>query len=345
MLEVDGGQGEAGGQILRTGLALAAVTGQPTRFTNLRANRPEPGLKAQHAAVTQAFARATGGKVEGATLGSRELTFEPGPLQGGELHVDIGTAGSIPLFLQALLPAMAAGQAFWRVTVTGGTDGKWAPSWDYFARVHVNTLERLGWRPKVKLQRRGFFPRGGGGAIVEAGPWTPKGFDLQPTGKPWRIGGRVALSNLPDHVGARIRTAALETLARSGQAPAEVDVVGNPALDPGVVVTLWADDGACLLGADALGEKGVPSEAVGQRVAESLLQELAHPGAVDIPGADQLMAYAALATARGGAPSGYAVREVSPHMRTNAAVIEQFLPVRIAFPTVGQGVQVRVAPR
>lgn len=329
MLAIDGSRGEGGGQVLRTSLALAAITRQPCRVTAIRANRPEPGLKAQHAAVAKAFAEVTGGHVEGAEVGSRELTFEPGPMRGGELAVAIGTAGSIPLFLQALLPALARSGAFWRVTVTGGSDGKWAPTWDYFARVHVNTLERLGWRPRAKLQRRGWFPRGGGGAILECGPWEPRPFQLHRTGKPWRVGGRVAMSHLPDHVAARVRTSALEALSAAGHDKAELDVTSSPALDAGVAVALWADDGACLLGADALGEKGVPSEEVGRAAAEALLAEVGSGASVDAHGGDQLMVYAALAAAHG--PCSFDVREATSHMRTNAGVIEAFLPVRFTF--------------
>lgn len=331
VLELDGSQGEGGGQILRSGLALAALTKQGVRVTQVRANRPEPGLRAQHVAVANAFARVTGGKVEGAQVGSPTLSFEPGALQGGELNVDIGTAGNIPLFLQALLPALARSGHAWRITVTGGTDGRWAPTWDYFARVHVNTLERLGWRPRVKLLRRGWYPRGGGGAVLECLPWEPKPFALERTGAAWRVGGRVALSNLPDHVGARVRTSALEAVARAGL-KGEVDLTGTPSLDAGVAIALWADDGRCLLGADALGEKGVPSEQVGASAGEALAREVAGGGSVDERGGDQLLLYAALAAERG--PCSYKVRAVSSHLRTNAEVVEQFLPVKVRFDQV-----------
>lgn len=326
MLELDGGEGEGGGQTLRTALALSALTRQPFRMVRVRARRPEPGLKAQHAAVARAFAELTHGKAEGAAVGSSTLAFEPGAQRGGELHVDIGTAGNIPLFLQALLPMLAGSDASWRITVTGGTDGAWAPTWDYFTRVHVNTLERLGWRPRAKLVRRGWYPRGGGGAVVEAGPWTPRPFRLARSGRPFQVAGRIALSNLPDHVGARVRASALERLARAGFAGAQLDVTGSPALDAGVAVALWADDGQALLGADALGERGKPSEEVGREAADGLLREIEGGGSVDAHGSDMLMAYAALAP-----PSTYTMRELTDHARTNAQTIERFLPVRFEF--------------
>jgi RNA 3'-phosphate cyclase len=343
VLELDGARGEGGGQVLRTALACSAITRQPFRITNLRANRPEPGLRPQHVAVAQAFASLTGGRVAGAEVGAMTLAFEPGPMAGGELRADIGTAGSIPLFVQALLPALARSGSFWRISVTGGTDGKWAPPFDYLARVHVDTLERLGWRPRVKLVRRGWYPRGGGAAVLEAGPWDPKPFALERTGEPFRLQGRVAMSNLPDHVGARVRTSALERLAEDGFTKAEIDVTGMPALDAGVAVTLWADDGRCRLGASALGERGVPSEQVGRAAADDLLAELRGGGSVDARAADQLMIYAALAAAQG--PCTYTTREATPHARTNAEVLASFLPVSIAFAPAAGAVRVTARPR
>jgi RNA 3'-terminal phosphate cyclase (ATP) len=41
MITIDGSQGEGGGQILRTSLALSLVTGQPFRMERVRARAPE----------------------------------------------------------------------------------------------------------------------------------------------------------------------------------------------------------------------------------------------------------------------------------------------------------------
>jgi RNA 3'-terminal phosphate cyclase (ATP) len=75
MLELDGAQGEGGGQVLRTALTLAMITGRPFRIVNIRANRPKPGLMRQHLVAVQAAVQVCGADVSSAAVGARELEF------------------------------------------------------------------------------------------------------------------------------------------------------------------------------------------------------------------------------------------------------------------------------
>jgi len=54
MIVIDGAAGEGGGQVLRTALALAMITGQPFRIERIRAGRPRPGLMRQHLTAVMA---------------------------------------------------------------------------------------------------------------------------------------------------------------------------------------------------------------------------------------------------------------------------------------------------
>src|SRR5215207_192700 len=121
MIEIDGSEGEGGGQILRSSLSLAICTQQPFRITNIRANRDRPGLMRQHLTAVKAAAQICEALVDGAELGSRALTFKPGRLAAGDYSFAIGTAGSSTLVFQTVLTPllMATGES--RVRITGGT--------------------------------------------------------------------------------------------------------------------------------------------------------------------------------------------------------------------------------
>src|SRR5437879_10525908 len=167
MIEVDGGRGEGGGQLLRMALALSALTDTPVRVARIRAGRPTPGLAAQHVTAINAVAGLCEAEVTGVSVGASSIEFRPGKLAAGRFSFDVGTAGSTTLVLQALLPVAAAAPGAVRVRLIGGTDVRWSPPIDYFNRVFLPLLRRLGARADVEVLRRGDYPPGGG--IVEGG--------------------------------------------------------------------------------------------------------------------------------------------------------------------------------
>src|SRR4029077_13049807 len=105
-VHIDGSQGEGGGQIIRSAIALALVTGRPVTIDKIRAGREKPGLRRQHLTAVKAAAEICGGSVSGAEIGSRSLSFKPRQVSGGEYHFEIGSAGSTTLVAQTLLPAL-----------------------------------------------------------------------------------------------------------------------------------------------------------------------------------------------------------------------------------------------
>jgi RNA 3'-terminal phosphate cyclase len=171
MVHVDGSEGEGGGQVVRTAVALAALTGRACRVTAIRAGRKRPGLAAQHLAGIRGAASLSAGQLEGAERGSGEIVFRPGPLPGSEHHVEVGTAGAISLVLQVLVPIALGSDTPTRLTVTGGTDVAWSPPLDYLEQVHFEWLRRLGADIRLAVKTRGFYPRGGGRVVVRVQPW------------------------------------------------------------------------------------------------------------------------------------------------------------------------------
>lgn len=317
---IDGSEGEGGGQVLRVAVALSAATGIPVRVTHVRANRKNPGLRAQHAAAVAALARLTDATVEGLDIGSREISFTPSRPPGGKVQVDVGTAGSVTLVLQAVLGALsvpAAGPA--KVTVTGGTDVIMAPSWDYFAHVLVPTLGRVGMDMDMECQRRGFYPRGGGKVVVNTegteGPLDPilPRRTREPT-----VHGTIVWSGLPDHIPRRIDHAIRKELV-----DVEVDRIRKKHVEadsPGVVATLWAEMGEAVVGTSMVGRRGLPSERIGEEMARELRADIEAGATADVHLLDQLVVHSHLA--RPG--SSQVAREVSEHARTAMAIAARF---------------------
>lgn len=322
MVRIDGSMGEGGGQVLRIAVALAAATGTPVRITDIRARRKNPGLRAQHMAAVQAVATLTDARVEGLSLGSRELTFEPRRSPSGDVRVDVGTAGSVALVLQAVMGALSAPRAGpAEVRITGGTDVIMAPSWDYLANVLAPALARMGMDMELSCERRGFFPRGGGRVTLSMdereGPLGP--YNPEATGGA-RVEGTVVYSGLPDHIPQRIDHAMRKELV--GLDVGRVRKKHVEADCPGVVATLWADLGEAVVGTSMVGRRGLPSEQIGRDLAEELRADIEAGATADVHLADQLVVHGAMA--RGD--SVVSALEQSPHAKTAIEVSRTFLP-------------------
>lgn len=335
LVVIDGTAG--GGQMLRNAVALSAVSGRPVRVVNIRGARPRPGLRPQHLTAVKVAAEACGATLAGAEIGSQEIEFRPGAIVAGrEWRIDVGTAGSLTLVLQCLLPALAHAQGDSRVTLIGGTDVPFAPPIDYLREVFAPALAELGPRVEVWLERRGFYPKGGGeievavgappGGAVDASPglapvsWTERG-------APKRFQGRSYSLGLPGHIAERMREAAMEVLREAGCGEAEIEVeVVERGRSEGCGIALWAEfEGGRRLGGSALGRRGKRAEEVGREAAEGLLTELEGGGAVDGHLADQLVVWLALVRGR----SEFTTSRVTEHLRLAAEVAEAMVGCRV----------------
>jgi RNA 3'-terminal phosphate cyclase (GTP) len=326
MITIDGSTGEGGGQILRTSVAMSAVTGKEFRIENVRANREKPGIRPQHLNAIESVARLCDAETRGLSVGSLELEFFPGRIKGGRFSLNIGTAGSITLVLQALMiPAMFAEKEV-KVAITGGTDVRWSPPIDYLRFVTLPVLERFGYRAEIDLVRRGYYPSGGG--VVEA--------VIEPVEKMDRIelteqGGLMALNGIShchyDLEKAKVarrqarsaRPLLYNKLSNMGfEGDIGIEQEHSNALSYGSGITLWLETENSRLGACSLGERGKKAELVGTEAAEALIMELDSGAPLDRHMADQIVPYLALT---GGSVR---VSEITEHARTNVGIVNEF---------------------
>jgi RNA 3'-terminal phosphate cyclase (ATP) len=313
VIEIDGSYGEGGGQIVRTAVALSAVTGRPVQIKKIRKGRPKPGLAPQHAQAISALARLCTAKISGIEPGSPEISFDPGEIKGGHYHIDIGTAGSITLLMQCLMPAAlnADGPVF--LDIRGGTDVSWSPTIDYFKNVFLRALACFGAKVSIEVRQRGYYPRGQGSVLLKLEPSNLRS-SLLTAPKSREVVGISHCSNLPEHVAIRQAQSASNALKDAGyDVRVAQETLALPSTGSGI--TLWSG----FKGASALGERGLPAETVGGRAAEEMISEMDSKADVDVRLADQLIPYIAMA---GGS---FTVREISMHARTNIWTAGHFL--------------------
>lgn len=339
MLEIDGSQGEGGGQVLRTSLALSLLTGQPFTLTKIRAGRKKPGLRRQHLVAVEAAARVGAARVEGASEGSRALSFEPAGVQPGVYELDIGTAGSTTLVLQTIVPALLTASGPSRVSVRGGTHNPLAPPWEFLERVWLPLVERLGPRARGRLLRHGFYPAGGGQVEVELEPAARLSpFELLERGPVEEREARAIVSSLPVDVAKRELAVVRERLGWPPDALQPVKV--EDPRGPGNALVLRVRCARATEVVSVCGERGLPAE----EVAERAVRELLRWHAADVPVGEHLCDQLLLLLALAGGGRFRTLDPLSGHATTQAALIPRFLPaVRVETAPAGPGaLEVRV---
>ena len=332
MIRIDGSEGEGGGQVLRTALALSLATATPFRIDNIRAKRRKPGLLRQHLTSVQAAAAVGGASAEGAALGSTALTFTPGPVRPGEFSFSIGTAGSAMLVLQTVLPPLMLAGGPSTVTVEGGTHNPAAPPFDFIDRVFLPVVEALGPRVSRTIERHGFYPAGGGRVVVRIEPAVrPARWDRLDRGEITGRRVRVLLANLPPHIARREVAVVLKDL----NWPPESAAIETPgeAAGPGnaVLIEIEAEGGREMF--SSFGETGVAAEAVAGRATDEAKRYLAAGVPVGRHLADQLMPVLAL-----GAGGSYRTMTLTQHALTNAGIVTMFTGARIEVTPEGRDV-------
>ncbi len=319
--KIDGAQGEGGGQVLRTALALAAIRGAPVEIHSIRARRKNPGLQPQHLTALTALGEISDARMEGAFLGSQRVLFAPGPVRPGEYRFDVGTAGSTALVLQAILLPLALAGGPSRIVLTGGTHVPWSPPADYVREVLLPVLAGMGVRARLEVDRWGFYPKGGGRVVVEIeGSAELRPATLVFRGEALRIRGVSAVANLPRGIAERQQNRALRRLTAEGVS-ADIAVIEAGGTGVGSFLMLVANAGGLPAGFSALGERGKPAEQVADEVVNALLDFLKAEAGCDPHLADQVILPMALAPGT----SRLTTSRVTRHLLTTVRVAQQGL--------------------
>ena len=346
MIEVDGSEKSGSGTILRMSVALSAVIGQPLHIYNIRQNRPQPGLKPQHLEAVLTAARLCDAELKGVKPKSRELWFKPGKVKSGRIDAEIGTAGSISMLLMTVLPIFASAEHTVQLHVSkGGTDVSHSPAINYVRFVFLPILERMGLSASLTVHKYGYYPKGMGEITITVEPCKSlKPLVLEEFGRLKTVQGVSVCTFLADRrVAERQAEAAKEYLNGKNLTSAGIQIVNDTSnpFQKGSSLALWAQtDSGVVLGADAIGELGKPSESVGKEAADKLYSEVSAKPTVDLHLADMLIPYVALAKGK----SVYKTRMLSEHLETNTWLAEKLLDVRFTIQKTGALYRVEKTP-
>jgi RNA 3'-phosphate cyclase len=325
MIEIDGVDG--GGQVLRTAISLSAITNEPVRVFNIRKGKDDaqPGLRMQHMAGIDVMKDFTDAEVKGLAENSLEIEFHPKRLALTDADIDIGSAGSITLLLQTLLPAMAAGDKKVQLKIRGGTETNWSPTIQYFQDVTLNVLKGMGLDAKLEIEKHGYYPKGGGTVIIRSSPAKLRAIRLLQRGQLKGIHVESVCGNLQAEIAKRQAESAVSMLKYrfpNGNISASFKRVDSESA--GTSVTCHALFENTVLGGSALGGRGITSESVGISAAEDLLHSMMTGACLDRYMSDQILIFMALAKGE----SEVRVREITGHCITNIRTIERMLPVK-----------------
>ena len=343
MISIDGSQGEGGGQIVRSSLALAMITGRGVAIEKLRAGRTKPGLMRQHLTAVRAAAEICRAEITGDAIGSLSLSFRPGRVVPGEYTFSVGTAGSATLVLQTILPALLVADGPSRLILEGGTHNPWAPPFDFLAKAYLPLVNRMGPQVTAILERPGFYPAGGGRFVVEVEPTQHlQSLSLLERGSLRQRTGRILLANLPRQIADR---EAEELLRLTGWEQDQISTEHVDSHGPGNTVVLELEYDAVTEVFTGFGEHDVKAETVSRRAVDPMRKYLTSDVPVGPYLADQLLLLMGISAWQTGAESTIRTSTLTRHSSTQIDVLRQCLGVTTLVTRLGAHNTVDVSVR
>jgi len=331
-LKIDGSYGEGGGQIIRTAVALSSITGKAVEIENIRKNRDVPGLRPQHLTGIKILAKICNAKVDGLRVGSTVLRFFPSKISNAALKENVGTAGSIPLILQVLIPAVAISKKNLKLSIVGGTDVAWSPTSNYTKFVLREACSRIGINFSIDIKKRGYYPKGGGLVDVQVSPCEK----IKPISLLKRTTSSVKIFcsySMISKKSIENEVSQVKKILENHGLSCDYEIKEEPALDKGCSLLAFAHEGNSIIGSDVIYNKGM--KGIGQIVANRFLES---DLGVDLFLSDMIVIPLALTSGI----SVFRVKKITKHLETNLFVTSNITNCKYGIGKLDDGFEVRI---
>ncbi len=331
-LQIDGSFGEGGGQILRSAITLSCITKRPIQIDKIRYNRKIPGLRAQHLTTLNLLAKICNAKTEGLHIGSTSIKFFPNEIQNARIQENVGTAGSISLILQAIIPVVSLAKKKLELSITGGTDVPWSPTTNYTKYVLAEAYSRIGIDFLMKIQRRGYYPKGGG--LVEITVFPCKRLSPLLLTKKSEKNAKIvcSYSNLNTSEISHIVGHIKNTLEKK-EFSTQTEINEEKAIDKGAAMLIFSRDPNSIIGSDELFDK--KSAEFGNKSASTFI---GWNLGVDLHLSDMIVLPLSLTKDL----SIFTVKEISKHLETNLYITSKITDCKYGIGKIEGGYEVRI---
>lgn len=331
-LKIDGSFGEGGGQIIRTAITLSAITKKPIRLENIRKNRKISGLRPQHLTAIKLLGIICNAKIKGAEIGSTSVEFIPNEIQDKILNEGIGTAGSISLILQVLIPTVSFCKKKLELSIIGGTDVSWSPTIEYTKKVLGEAYSRMGINFTMEVKKRGYYPKGSGLVDIEISPCKK----LEPIILDKRKTNQAELYCSFSKISKEIIYSKIEEIIvslESNDFKIKSSIRNEDAIDSGSSILVMSKDVDSIIGVDSLFEKKI------QKFKSRIDKDFSNSKlSVDEHLSDMLVVPASLTNEM----SIFKVNKISSHLETNLYVTSKMTGCKYGVGKIEDGFEVRI---